>query len=46
MAYSGIETDGHSFNHKSAVAVGATTYSYYEYLLKQWIQTGHTKGDE
>ena len=28
------------YTHKSVVTVGGLGDSYYEYLLKQWIQTG------
>lgn len=31
------------FHVSSAVSFGASCDSYYEYLLKQWIQTGKTK---
>lgn len=32
-----------SFQSSSAVSVGAAADSYYEYLLKQWIQTGKSR---
>jgi len=31
-----------NFHASSMVTVGASADSYYEYLLKQWIQTGKT----
>jgi len=31
------------FREGSAISVGASADSYYEYLLKQWIQTGKTR---
>jgi len=31
-----------TFHKSSPVSVGASADSYYEYLLKQWIQTGKT----
>jgi len=32
-----------TFRAGSALSVGASADSYYEYLLKQWIQTGKTR---
>src|SRR6218665_3890680 len=32
-----------TFQASSAVSFGASADSYYEYLLKQWIQTGKTR---
>jgi hypothetical protein len=32
-----------TFRMSSTVSVGASADSYYEYLLKQWLQTGRTK---
>ena len=32
-----------TFRQSSTVSAGASADSYYEYLLKQWIQTGKTK---
>jgi len=32
-----------TFRAGSALSVGASADSYYEYLLKQWIQTGKTQ---
>jgi hypothetical protein len=31
-----------TFRSSSTVSMGASADSYYEYLLKQWIQTGKT----
>ena len=31
------------FRTSSTVSLGASADSYYEYLLKQWLQTGKTK---
>jgi mannosyl-oligosaccharide alpha-1,2-mannosidase len=31
------------FRQRSAKTLGARGDSYYEYLIKQWIQTGKTK---
>ncbi len=38
-----IEGHSGSFKVTSAVSVGGSADSYYEYLLKQWLQTGRTK---
>lgn len=40
LAYTLIEPDGSKFDESSVVNVGASVISFYEYLLKQWIQTG------
>src|SRR6218665_175891 len=32
-----------TFHKTTPISVGASMDSYYEYLLKQWIQTGKTK---
>ena len=31
------------FRYSSTISVGASADSYYEYLIKQWLQTGKTE---
>ncbi|XP_030197645.1 endoplasmic reticulum mannosyl-oligosaccharide 1,2-alpha-mannosidase isoform X1 [Gadus morhua] len=38
-----INTNTGHFSHKGVFTLGARTDSYYEYLLKQWIQGGKTE---
>jgi mannosyl-oligosaccharide alpha-1,2-mannosidase len=38
-----INANNGEFRPSSTVSVGASADSYYEYLIKQWIQTGKTK---
>ena len=40
-----IEADTEEFREYSIMTVGARSDSYYEYLLKQWLQTGKKKDD-
>lgn len=40
LAYSIVREDGEEFDQSSTVTVGTMVDSFYEYLLKQWIQTG------
>ncbi|XP_067106049.1 endoplasmic reticulum mannosyl-oligosaccharide 1,2-alpha-mannosidase isoform X2 [Osmerus mordax] len=40
-----INTNSGQFTHKGAFTLGARADSYYEYLLKQWIQGGKTEND-
>lgn len=37
-----INADNGRFRQQSAITLGARGDSYYEYLIKQWIQTGKT----
>lgn len=38
-----INTNSGQFTHKGVYTLGARADSYYEYLLKQWIQGGKTE---
>lgn len=38
-----INTNSGQFSHKGVFTLGARADSYYEYLLKQWIQGGKTE---
>lgn len=38
-----INTNSGQFTHKGVFTLGARADSYYEYLLKQWIQGGKTE---
>lgn len=38
-----INTHSGQFTHKGVYTLGARADSYYEYLLKQWIQGGKTE---
>jgi len=38
-----ISTSTGKFQSGAPLSVGASADSYYEYLLKQWIQTGKTQ---
>ncbi|XP_075993874.1 endoplasmic reticulum mannosyl-oligosaccharide 1,2-alpha-mannosidase [Genypterus blacodes] len=40
-----INTNSGQFTHKGVFTLGARADSYYEYLLKQWIQGGKTEDD-
>ena len=40
-----INTNSGQFTHKGAFTLGARADSYYEYLLKQWIQGGKTENE-
>ncbi|XP_029625006.1 endoplasmic reticulum mannosyl-oligosaccharide 1,2-alpha-mannosidase [Salmo trutta] len=40
-----INTNSGQFTHKGVFTLGARADSYYEYLLKQWIQGGKTEPD-
>ncbi|XP_069017550.1 endoplasmic reticulum mannosyl-oligosaccharide 1,2-alpha-mannosidase [Embiotoca jacksoni] len=40
-----INTQSGQFTHKGVFTLGARADSYYEYLLKQWIQGGKTEDD-
>lgn len=40
-----INTNSGHFSHKGIFTLGARADSYYEYLLKQWIQGGKTEDD-
>ncbi|XP_034402869.1 endoplasmic reticulum mannosyl-oligosaccharide 1,2-alpha-mannosidase isoform X3 [Cyclopterus lumpus] len=40
-----INTNSGQFTHKGVYTLGARADSYYEYLLKQWIQGGKTEDD-
>uniref|UniRef100_A0AAQ4PSX2 alpha-1,2-Mannosidase n=1 Tax=Gasterosteus aculeatus aculeatus TaxID=481459 RepID=A0AAQ4PSX2_GASAC len=40
-----INTNTGQFTHKGVFTLGARADSYYEYLLKQWIQGGKTEDD-
>ncbi|XP_038124163.1 endoplasmic reticulum mannosyl-oligosaccharide 1,2-alpha-mannosidase [Cyprinodon tularosa] len=40
-----INTNSGQFSHKGVFTLGARADSYYEYLLKQWIQGGKTEDD-
>uniref|UniRef100_A0A3B3ZJ09 alpha-1,2-Mannosidase n=1 Tax=Periophthalmus magnuspinnatus TaxID=409849 RepID=A0A3B3ZJ09_9GOBI len=40
-----INTNSGQFSHKGAFTLGARADSYYEYLLKQWIQGGKVEDD-
>ncbi|XP_055792155.1 endoplasmic reticulum mannosyl-oligosaccharide 1,2-alpha-mannosidase [Salvelinus fontinalis] len=40
-----INTNSGQFTHKGVYTLGARADSYYEYLLKQWIQGGKTEPD-
>ena len=40
-----VEADNETFREFSVVTLGNKTDSYYEYLLKQWIQTGKKDDD-
>ncbi|KAM6975301.1 endoplasmic reticulum mannosyl-oligosaccharide 1,2-alpha-mannosidase isoform 3-T3 [Tautogolabrus adspersus] len=40
-----INTNSGQFSHKGVLTLGARADSYYEYLLKQWIQGGKTEED-
>ncbi|XP_055009382.1 endoplasmic reticulum mannosyl-oligosaccharide 1,2-alpha-mannosidase-like [Boleophthalmus pectinirostris] len=40
-----INTNTGQFSHKGAFTLGARADSYYEYLLKQWIQGGKVEDD-
>lgn len=40
-----INTNSGYFSHKGVFTLGARADSYYEYLLKQWIQGGKTEDD-
>lgn len=40
-----INTNTGQFTHKGVYTLGARADSYYEYLLKQWIQGGKTEDD-
>lgn len=40
-----INTNSGHFSHKGVFTLGARADSYYEYLLKQWIQGGKTEDD-
>ena len=43
LALKYIAASNGRFRQSSAVTVGGGVDSYYEYLLKQWIQTGKTR---
>lgn len=38
-----ISSSTGTFRQSSTVSVGASADSYYEYLVKQWAQTGRTR---
>uniref|UniRef100_A0A3B3Y044 alpha-1,2-Mannosidase n=1 Tax=Poecilia mexicana TaxID=48701 RepID=A0A3B3Y044_9TELE len=40
-----INTNSGQFSHKGVFTLGARADSYYEYLLKQWIQGGKTEDE-
>ncbi|XP_053266961.1 endoplasmic reticulum mannosyl-oligosaccharide 1,2-alpha-mannosidase isoform X2 [Pleuronectes platessa] len=40
-----INTNSGQFSHKGVFTLGARADSYYEYLLKQWLQGGKTEDD-
>ncbi|KAM7393225.1 hypothetical protein PAMA_008055 [Pampus argenteus] len=40
-----INTNSGQFTHRGVFTLGARADSYYEYLLKQWIQGGKTEDD-
>ncbi|XP_075148720.1 alpha-Mannosidase class I b [Haematobia irritans] len=40
-----INANTGTFRNYATISLGARGDSYYEYLLKQWIQTGHRGGD-
>lgn len=40
-----INTNSGQFTHKGTFTLGARADSYYEYLLKQWIQGGKTEDE-
>ncbi|GLD75378.1 endoplasmic reticulum mannosyl-oligosaccharide 1,2-alpha-mannosidase-like protein, partial [Lates japonicus] len=40
-----INTNSGQFTHKGVFTLGARADSYYEYLLKQWLQGGKTEDD-
>lgn len=40
-----INTNSGQFTHKGVFTLGARADSYYEYLLKQWIQGGKTEDE-
>uniref|UniRef100_A0AAV2IWH5 alpha-1,2-Mannosidase n=1 Tax=Knipowitschia caucasica TaxID=637954 RepID=A0AAV2IWH5_KNICA len=40
-----INTNTGQFSHKGAFTLGARADSYYEYLLKQWVQGGKVEDD-
>lgn len=41
-----INTKTGKFRNFATITLGARGDSYYEYLIKQWIQTGKTPDDE
>lgn len=45
LAYSIIHSDGTGFDKQSTISVGKMVDSFYEYLLKQWIQTRNKSTD-
>lgn len=40
LGYSYVHMDPLGWDENSAISMGGLCDSYYEYLLKQWIQTG------
>lgn len=40
-----INANTGTFRNYATISLGARGDSYYEYLVKQWIQTGHKGGD-
>lgn len=40
-----INTNSGQFTHKGVFTLGARADSYYEYLLKQWLQGGKTEDE-